>query len=154
MVETQPGTHYEDFSVGQTFEYGSYTFETEEIEAFAEQYDPQRFHVDEAAARESIFGGLIASGWHTASVCMKLLVEGLLGDIASVGGRGVDDLRWHRPVTPETELSVEVELVEKQPSDLFPGVGELHAEVTGVNESGEPVISFTLLGLIERRDPA
>jgi acyl dehydratase len=145
-------THYEDFAVGDTFEFGSRTVTKAEIVAFAEQYDPQSFHVDEAAAEESLFGELIASGWHTAAVCTRLVVDGLLGHLETSGGRGLDELRWHQPVRPGDELSVQVELVEKRPSESFPGMGEMAIEITGHNQHGDTVISWTQLGLIGRRD--
>lgn len=113
MSSEETPRYYEDFEIGDTFEFGTHTLTREEIVEFAEQYDPQPFHIDERAAQDSVFGGLIASGWHTAAVCMKLFVDGLIQDIASGGGRGVDDLRWHKPVHPGDELSIQTKLIEK-----------------------------------------
>src|SRR5579859_3157513 len=96
--------YFEDFAVGHTLELGSYTITREEILAFARQFDPQPFHTDEEQAKASLYGGLIASGWHTASIFMRLLVDGLLNDTASMGSPGVDELRWLRPVRPGDTL--------------------------------------------------
>lgn len=144
--------YFEDCAVGETAAVGSYAVTDAEIREFGERYDPQPYHVDEARAAETIFGGLVASGWHTAAVCMKLFVEGAISDLAVAGGRGVDDLRWHQPVRPGDELSIESELVEKRPSEI-PGLGDLFTEVEGYNDDGDLVVSFRLRGLAEQRDP-
>lgn len=144
--------YYEDVEVGTEFTFGDYTTTKAEIVEFARQFDPQPFHVDEQAARDSMFGGLVASGWYTAAVCMRLLVEGLLEDFARAAGRGVDDLRWHRPVHPGDELSIHVEFVEKTPSSALPGMGEMHARITGTNQNDETVVTWTHIGIVERRE--
>jgi acyl dehydratase len=90
--------YFEDFQVGQVHELGSYEVTREEMLAFARQYDPQPFHLDEEAGRQSIFGGIIASGWQTAAICHRLLVGSLLADSSSMGSPGLDELRWLRPV--------------------------------------------------------
>lgn len=145
--------YFEDYDIGETSEFGDYEVTKEEIIEFAEQYDPQPFHVDENTARESMFGGLIASGWHTAAICQRLLVNGLITDMASAGGRGVDELRWLRPVHPGDVLSLKVEIIEKHASEDAQKPGEVHAEVTAFNQNDEPVISWILLGMIQRRRP-
>lgn len=142
--------YFEDFEIGETVEHGSYTVTEEEIVEFAEQYDPQPFHVDRAAAEESMFGGLIASGWHTASICQRMAIEGR-SDTASMGGRGVDDLRWHLPVFPGDTLSVTVEVLEKRPSESNPEMGHMDVEITGRNQDDDAVVSWTVLGMYERR---
>lgn len=152
MPADEAPIYFEDHEVGERFRFGEYRITAEEIVEFARRYDPQPVHVDEAAARESRFGGLVASGWHTAAMTMKLLVDGRIGDVASAGARGVDDLRWHEPVTPGDVLSVEVETVEMEPSTILPGVGDVHADVTCLDGSNEPVVTWRLLGLVEHRD--
>lgn len=142
--------YFEDLEVGTTDEFGEREITKEEIVAFAEQYDPQPFHVDEKAAGDSVFGGLVASGWHTAAVCMRLFVDGFLCDVESAGGRGVDELRWHRPVRPGDVLSLRTEITEKQPTEN-PERGNVHVKLTGVNQNDEAVVSWTLLGMIGRR---
>lgn len=149
MTSTESVRYFEDCVVGETFEFGDYTVSKDEIIAFAEQFDPQPFHVDEDAADESMFGGLIASGWHTAAICQGLLVENLINDMASAGGRGVDELRWQRPVRPGDELSLRVEIIGKDPPEETRKPGEVDAKVTGYNQAEEPVISWIVLGMIE-----
>lgn len=146
--------YFEDLEIGQTFESGSHTVTKEEIIEFAEQYDPQPFHVDENAAQKSAFEGLIASGWHTAAICMRMFVDRFLDNVASAGGRGVDELRWHTPVRPGDVLSFHVEIIEKRSSEDVPGLGHVHARLSGFNQDDEQVISWVLLGMIEQRKSA
>lgn len=143
--------YFEDMPVGATDEFGERAVTREDILAFAERYDPQPFHVDEDAARESVFGGLVASGWHTAAVCMRLFVDGFLDDVESAGGRGVDELRWHKPVRPGDVLSLRTEITEKRPASN-PHIGHVHVSLTGHNQDGDTVVSWTLLGMVERRE--
>lgn len=145
-------TYFEDIEVGEVREFGQYDVTREEIMEFAEQYDPQPFHVDRKAAEESMFGGLVASGWHTASICMRILVENYLDTETSMGARGVDELRWHEPVRPGDTLSVRTEVIEKRPSG-DPRRGHVNTRVEGVNGDGETVISYVALGMVARRDP-
>ena len=143
--------YYEDIEVGDVREFGEHTVTKAEIIEFAEKYDPQPFHVDEDAAEESAFGELIASGWHTAAICMRMLVDGPLGEQASMGARGVDELRWHRPVRPGDTLSVRTEVVDKRPSESAPDRGYVDSRLTGLNDDDEPVISWIGLGMVRRR---
>ena len=144
--------YFEDVEEGTTRDCGSVTVEREEMVAFAERYDPQPIHVDEDAAAESIYGGLIASGWFTASLVARQLVTGFMNDLASLGGRGMDDLRWHRPVRPGDELSVSIEVADTQPSERNPAIGNYRVEVVATNSDGETVLSMVGLGVIERRE--
>ena len=143
--------YYEDIEVGDVREFGEHTVTKAEIIEFAEKYDPQSFHVDEDAAKESAFGELIASGWHTAAICMRMLVDGPLGEQASMGARGVDELRWHRPVRPGDTLSVRTEVVDKRSSGSAPDRGYVDSRLTGLNDDDEPVISWIGLGMVGRR---
>ena len=145
--------YYEDVEIGDTREFGEYTVTKEEIIEFAEQYDPQPFHTDEEAAEESAFGELVASGWHTASICMRLLATGPVQERASMGARGVDELRWHRPVRPGDTLSIRTEVVDKRVSESDPKRGYVDSRLEGINQDGEVVISWIGLGMIERRNP-
>lgn len=145
--------YYEDVAVGETEEFGEYRFDREEIIDFAEKYDPQPFHTDEEAARESAFGELVASGWQTAAVCMRMLVDGYLHDQASTGARGVDELRWWRPVRPGDTLHIRVEVVDKRLSESDPHRGYVDNKLEGVNQDGEVVISWLGLGMMAVRDP-
>ena len=112
--------YLEDFSVGQTFGSGRLRVEKERIKSFAAEFDPQPFHLDEAAARDSIFRGLAASGWHTAALTMRLLVESELKPAGGIVGAGFDEFRWPRPVRPGDELHLESEVLEVRPSKSRP----------------------------------
>lgn len=145
--------YYEDIGVGDTREFGEYHVTSEEIVEFAEAYDPQPFHTDEEAATESAFGELVASGWHTASMCMRMLADGPIDDRASMGARGVDELRWKRPVKPGDTLSIRTEVVDKRVSESDPHRGYVDSRLEGINQHGEIVISWIGLGMVERRNP-
>ncbi|MDF9746876.1 MaoC family dehydratase [Natrinema salsiterrestre] len=145
--------YYEDLEVGDTREFGEYHVTKEEIIEFAEKYDPQPFHVDEEAAEDSAFGELVASGWHTASMCMRLLVDGPIQDRASMGARGVDELRWKQPVKPGDTLSIRTEILDKQVSESDPRRGYVDSRLEGVTQDGDVVISWIAHGMIARRNP-
>lgn len=152
MPSNEASRYFEDIETGETMTHGEHRVTRDEIVEFARRYDPQPFHVDEEAARNSMFGELVASGWHTAAITMKLLVEGRDDDTASAGGRGADDLRWHKPVRPGDVLSVHAETVEKDPAGDLPSVGLVHNDITGLDGDGEPVITWTALALVEQRE--
>ncbi len=143
-----PSGYYEDIEIGATREFGSYTVEKEEIISFAEQYDPQPFHVDESAAEDSIFGELVASGWHTAAMTMRMLVDHRLEDDRSMGAVGIDELRWKQPVRPGETLSVRTEVVDKEPWDDDLG---LVCSRTTVFADEREVMSMTGNVLYQRR---
>jgi acyl dehydratase len=146
-------TYFEDLTVGQRESFGTYEVTESEIVDFAERYDPQPMHVDPEAARESMFGGLVASGWHTAAMCMRLLVENSLADSAAMGSPGVDELRWHEPVRPGDELVVETEILRKRPSESRPDRGLVRVDVAVRNGEGTLVMSMESLVLWKRRTP-
>lgn len=143
--------YFEDISTDEDCTCGSRVVSKAEILSFAEQYDPQYFHVDEEAAADSRFGGLIASGWHTAAVSMRLLVEGYLSEISVIGALGIEELRWRRPVHPGDELTVTVTPVQKESWDDRSGKVDFSVRVS--NQHDEVVLSRTDLVLIERREP-
>ncbi|SEH15108.1 Acyl dehydratase [Natronorubrum sediminis] len=145
--------YYEDIEVGDTTEFGEYHVTKEEIVDFAERYDPQVFHTDEEAAKESAFGELVASGWHTASMCMRMLVDGPLQERAGMGARGVDELRWKQPVRPGDTLSIRSEVIDKRVSESDPKRGYVDSFLEGRTQDGDVVISWIGLGMIERRNP-
>jgi len=131
--------YLDDFSVGQTFGSGTVRVEADRIKAFAAEFDPQPFHLDEAAAQETVFRGLAASGWHTAALTMRLLVEGELRPAGGIVGAGFDEFRWARPVRPGDELHLESEILEVRPSKSRPGQGLIKVRTTTFNQHGEPV---------------
>ncbi|WP_254768901.1 MaoC family dehydratase [Salinilacihabitans rarus] len=142
--------YFEEYAVGDVSEFGERTVTREEIVSFAERYDPQPFHVDEEAAAESMFGGLVASGWHTAAVCMRMFVEHM-ADEAWLGARGVDRLRWIQPVRPGDTLSATAEVVDRRPHEDDPTVGHVDTKLTAYNQDGEAVLSWVGLGIVRRR---
>ena len=142
--------YFEDVEVGDVAEFGEYRVTAGEIVDFAERYDPQPFHTDEEAARDSVFGGLVASGWHTAAMCMRMRVDAEGEEVPLLGSRGVDELRWRRPVRPGDTLRVRTEVVDKRPSESRPDRGYVNTLVQGVNGDGEVAISWTGLGIVER----
>ena len=143
--------YWEDFEPGQVIELGARTITKGEILAFAREFDPQPFHTDEAAARDTIFGGLIASGWHTGSLSMRLFYEGLIKDVVSLGSPGFDELRWVRPVRPGDTLSARLTVLECAPSRSKPDRGVIRALLETRNQDGEVVLSIKAINLFGRR---
>lgn len=143
--------YLEDFSVGQKFGSARLRVDKESIKAFAAAFDPQPFHLDEAAARTSIFHGLAASGWHTAALTMRLLVEGELRPAGGVIGAGVDELRWSKPVRPGDELRLDCDVLEVRPSKSKPDRGFIKLRTTTLNQEGEPVQICVTNLLVSRR---
>jgi acyl dehydratase len=144
--------HYlDDFAVGQIFKTSRLRVSKEEIVAFAGQFDPQPFHLDEEAARQSPFQGLVASGWHTAGLTMRLMVGGEFKPAGGILGVGFDNLSWPRPVRPGDELHVTSEILEVRPSKSRPDRGMLRVRMTTFNQNDEPVMVFTGNLLVPRR---
>ncbi len=133
------GKYLEDFAVGQIYASGRITVEKERIKTFAAEFDPQPFHLDEDSARRSIFGGLAASGWHTAALTMRLLVESDFKPAGGIVGAGFDEFRWPAPVRPGDELHVESEVLEVRPSKSRPHQGLVKVRTTTKNQKGEAV---------------
>ena len=143
--------YLEDFVVGQKFGSGRLRVEATNIKAFAAEFDPQPFHLDEVAARGSFFQGLAASGWHTAALTMRLLVESELKPAGGVIGAGFDEFRWPRPVRPGDELRVESEILEVRPSQSRPKQGMIKVRTTTMNQNGEAVQIFVGNLVVPRR---
>jgi acyl dehydratase len=145
------GRYLEDFAVGQTFGSARLSIDNERMKAFAAEFDPQPFHIDEEAARDTMFRGLVASGWHTAALTMRLLVGSELKPAGGVIGAGVDELRWPRPVRPGDELHVESEILEVRPSKSRPEQGVIRVKTTTLNQNGEQVQVFIGNLIVPRR---
>jgi acyl dehydratase len=143
--------YLDDFEPGQIIELGSRDVTKDEIIAFAKQFDPQPFHLDEALAAETIYGGLIASGWHTVCLFMRLLVDGLLSNAASMGSPGVDEVRWLKPVRPGDVLTAKGVIHEVIPSRSKPDRGVLRTTYEMYNQHGEQVLSMKGVGMFGRR---
>ncbi len=129
----------EDFTVGQKFGSATLRVDEERIKRFAAEFDPQPFHLDDTAARGTLFGGLAASGWHTAAITMRLLVDSEVRPAGGIVGAGFDEFRWPRPVRPGDELRIEAEVLEVRPSKSRPGQGLIKVRTTTLNQHGEAV---------------
>lgn len=143
--------HFEDFETGMIFELGEKRVSKEEIVSFAREYDPQPFHVNEEAAKGSSFGGLIASGWHTGSLFMRLYADAILHRAASMGSPGVEELRWLRPVRPDDTISGSITVLDAAPSATNPARGTVHLFMEAINQRGEIVMTMKARGLFARR---
>ena len=143
--------YLEDFAVGQTFRSDRVQIGEEQIRAFAAEFDPQPFHLDPQAARDTILGGLAASGWHTAAITMRLLVDSEVRPAGGFIGAGIDELRWPRPVRPGDELHVECEVLEVRPSKSRSDQGVVRVRTTTLNQRGEAVLSYISTLLVKRR---
>lgn len=154
MISPAPRLFFEDFVPGAVYALGTCALSAEEIVAFARAYDPQPFHVDADAARQSMFGGLIASGWHTASSYMRLFVDHLLNGSTSQGSPGLDELRWPTPVRPGDILSATYTVLEVRPSGSRPTLGIVRGRGEMVNQRGEVVLHMLSAGFFGRRSGA
>lgn len=143
--------YLEDFQPGQRFSSAGRTVDTEDIKRFASDFDPQPFHLDEAAAAESLFQGLAASGWHTTALTMRLLVESDMTPANGIIGAGCDELRWPRPVRPGDHLRVAAEVLEVRESKSRPSDGFVKLQVTTLNQDDQPVQVMTANMLVPRR---
>ncbi|MCO5107816.1 MAG: MaoC family dehydratase [Burkholderiaceae bacterium] len=146
--------YLEDFRPGEVIEFGDYLVTEEEIVDYAKRYDPQPFHVDPKAAAESIFGGLVASGWMTGSIMMRLLVDHFISPASSMGSPGVDEVRWPKPVRPGDRLHVRVTIVETKRSQSKPDRGIVRVQQEMINQRGETVMSLRGMSLSKCRTPA
>lgn len=145
---------WEDFQVGESADMGSHRFTEEEIVAFARQFDPQSFHTDAAAAAGSAFGGLIASGWHTCAIGMRLMVECYIGRTASFGSPGVENIRWLKPVRPGDTLVYRRTVLETRASASRPDLGLVKHRWEPLNQHGELVLSMEGWGMFGRKPAA
>lgn len=146
--------YFEDYVPGTVHEFGSIAVTEDEVIDFATRYDPQDFHTDPDAARRTVFGGLIASGWHTAALMMRLYADHYLSKVASLASPGVDELRWLLPVRPGHELSVRVTVVQTRRSTSKPDRGVVHSFIEVLNQDRETVMSLKAVNLLRCRDAA
>jgi acyl dehydratase len=144
---------WEDMEVGQVIDLGSLSPSAEEIVAFAKQFDPQPFHLSEEAGKASVFGGLCASGWHTCSLAMKLMVTNFLQQSSSLGSPGLENIRWIKPVFPGDTLSLTQTVLEKRPMSKRPDVGLLRTKWEMFNQRGDQVLHMEGYGMFRRRSP-
>ena len=142
---------FESFEVGQKQNFGAYKVTEAEIVDFAKKYDPQFFHLDHEAAKESLFGGLCASGWHTCAMTMSMMVANMDAEGRSLGSPGIDNLKWLRPVRPGDVLSVEMEVLETIPSKSRPNIGVIVNKVSVSNQQREVVMEFFSKGIFPKK---
>jgi acyl dehydratase len=147
------GVSYEDLEVGKTYDVGSHTFTRDEIVQFASQFDPQPFHVDDAAGAASMFGGLAASGWHTCSVMMGMLVRNMLNGSTSMGSPGIDDIRWYKPVLVGDTITMTNTVLGKRLSASKPDRGIVETQWEGMNQRGETAITVRSKAMFGLREP-
>jgi acyl dehydratase len=145
--------HFEDFSVGESRDLGTYAVTTEEIKSFAREFDPQFFHLDEDRAKASVLGGLSASGWHTCGIVMRLMVDGYLGRTAGMGSPGLDEVRWLKPVYAGETLLGRMTVLAKRQSKSRPEMGLVTMKWEARSATGETKIDMTGVNLIRVRRP-
>lgn len=145
--------YFEDYQQGAVYRFGSITVERDEVIAFATRYDPQIFHTDPEAACQTMFGGLIASGWHTAGLMMRLYCRHYLSAVASLGSPGLDEVRWPQPVRPGDCLSLRVTVIQATPSRSKPDRGVITSFIEVLNQRGEVVMSMKAVNMLLRRPP-
>jgi len=153
MTETSIKYYWEDMPVGSTRDLGTITPTAEEIVAFATQFDPQPFHLDEEAAKQSVFGGLCASGWHTCSMAMRLMVTNFLLESSSQGSPGLENIKWLKPVFPGDTLRLQHTVVESRPMTKRLDVGLVRTVWAMFNQRGEQVLHMEGYGMFRRQTP-
>ncbi len=153
-ASTSPRYFWEDFPVGQVREFGHYEVSREAVLAFAVEFDPQPFHLDDAAAEASLFGRLAASGWHTCAMAMRMLCDGYLLESAALGSPGIEKLRWLKPVYPGDLLHARLEVLEARPMTSRPTVGLVRSRTTVLNQADDAVLSMEGMGMFRRRPAA
>jgi acyl dehydratase len=146
--------YWEDFPAGHVTDFGGMLVTREAVLEFARQFDPQPFHLDDEAARGSLFGALSASGWHTCAMAMRMMCDAYLLESASLGSPGIDQLRWLRPVYPGDVLHVRMEVLESRPMASRPGVGLVRSRWEVRKQDDTPVLSMEGWGMFRRRDAA
>jgi acyl dehydratase len=152
LAKPRDQRYFEDYVVGTSREFGSIKLSAEEIIEYAKRYDPQPMHTDPVAAKNTPFGELIASGWHTASVMMRLFVDNYLSSVASLASPGVDEVRWQKPVRPNDTLSARITVIEARRSASKPDRGIVRSYIEVTNQHGEVVMKTKAMNLFMCRD--
>jgi acyl dehydratase len=146
-----PHLHWEDFTIGGVAEYGPRHVSREEMVAFAAEFDPQPFHLDEEAGRASLLGGLSASGWHSCCLMMRMLTDGFIGDSTFMGAPGVEEVRWLKPLRPGESVTIRATVLETRASQSRPQMGFVKFLFEMLNAAGEPVMTLTVTPMFARR---
>jgi acyl dehydratase len=145
--------YFEDYAHGHVYEFGRITVDEAEIVDFARRFDPQYLHLERERAAAGPFGGIVASGWHTVGLAMRLYVDHYLSPVASLASPGTDDIRWTKPVRPGDTLRIRVEILEARPSRSKPDRGIVRARLETLNQKDELVLSMLVVSLVRRRPP-
>jgi len=153
-VAAKPRLYWEDFTEGMTMTFGPKQVLREEVIRFASEFDPQPFHLSEEAGKASLFGGLAASGWHTASMVMRMMCDGFILNSSSLGSPGLDSLKWLKPVLVGDEITARLRVLGKRPMKSKPHVGLVHNQWEAVNQRDEVVMVIESWAMYGRRDPA
>lgn len=151
MINTSPSLYFEDLSIGRIFHSGSIEVTSEAIKSFAKSFDPQPFHLDEAVAAETLFEGLVASGWHTTAMSMHLLVEGEMRISGGIVGASMDELRWPRPTRPGDRLFLKSEVIETRLLKSRPSQGLVRVRMMMTNQKEETVLTYIANLIVPRR---
>lgn len=145
--------YFEDYLPGSVYEYGALTVTEPEIVEFAKRFDPQSMHIDSQQAARGRYGGIIASGWHTVGLAMRLFVDHYLSKVASLASPGVDEIRWPNPVRPGDTIRIRVSILEARPSRSKPDRGVVRTLIEAVNQNDELVLSMIGMSILGRRQP-
>lgn len=152
IFTTSPDNRYfEDYIAGAVHEFGSIAVEEKEVLDFGQRFVPLAYHIDRDAAKKSIYGGLIASGWHTAALMMRLYTDHYLSKVANLGSPGADELKWDRPVFPGDDLSIRVTVLETRRSESKPDRGIIRSSVEVLNQKREVVMSVKMVNFVRSR---
>lgn len=143
--------YLEDYEIGKSYELGSYKLETKEIIEFGQKYDPQYYHINDELGKQSLFGGLVASGWQVSSIWMRLYVLTMLNDAAVEGSPGVDEMRWLHPVKPGDLLTGRLTITKMTPSLSRPNCAILHKNGELLDQKGRPVMQLVLYSIFQKR---
>jgi acyl dehydratase len=149
-----PKYYWEDFQAGSVAVYGPRLVTREEIVAFAAEFDPQPMHLDEAAASATLLGGLAASGWHISSLIMRMMTDGFILDSSSMGGPGVEEMRWLAPLRPGTNVRLRATVLESRPSKSRPEMGLTKFRYEMLDDAGNCIATMIATAMLGRREPA
>ena len=152
FTTTPENRYFEDYVAGSVHEFGPIGVEEQEVLDFGRHFVPLPYHIDKEAAKKSIYGGLIASGWHTAALMMRLYTDNYLSKVANLGSPGCEELRWTKPVFPGDGLSIRVTVLDTRPSDTKPDRGIVRSFVEVLNHKREVVMSVKMVNFVRRRE--
>ena len=144
--------YFEDIKIGDSYKLGPLFVSKKEILEFANKYDPQPFHINEEKAKESLFGGLCASGWHTCSLYMKMLCDSFIKNLASLGSPGMNEIRWLKPLFPDQKIYGKVTIIKKTPSKSKPNIGSMITKSEVYNEKKELIMTLESISIVRKKN--